>query len=85
MKLSGQLVRGEQHLYLRQPGYGTSYVVGKIEIERLIEARRRQEGEKFSLHAFMDAFDAAGLIPASLLRWELTGELPEDVRAMLAE
>ena len=85
LKLSGQLVWGEQHLYLRQPGYGTSYVVGKIQIEQLLEARRRQEGDKFSLHAFIDAFDAAGLIPASLLRWELTGKLPEDVKAMLAE
>jgi hypothetical protein len=32
----------------------------------------------------MDELDAAGLIPASLLRWELTGEMPDDVRRMLA-
>jgi len=25
----GALVRGEQHLYLRQPGYGTSYLVSR--------------------------------------------------------
>ncbi len=31
----------------------------------------------------MDEFNAAGFIPASLLRWELTGELPHDVRRML--
>ena len=85
LKLTGKLVRGEQHLYLRQPGYGTSYVVGKIEIERLMEARRRKEGDRFSLRGFMDAFDAAGLVPASLLRWELTGELPDDVKTMLAD
>jgi uncharacterized protein (DUF885 family) len=59
--------------------------VGKIQIEQLLEARRRKVGEEFSLRAFMDAFDAAGLIPASLLRWELTGEIPEDVKWMLAE
>jgi len=32
----------------------------------------------------MDDFNAAGLVPASLLRWELTGQLPEDVRQMLS-
>ena len=32
---------------------------------------------------FMDEFDAAGLVPASLLRWELTGQVPDDVKRML--
>jgi uncharacterized protein (DUF885 family) len=84
LSLDGNLVRGEQHLYLQQPGYGTSYMIGKIEIEKLMAERRRQLGDAFSLRAFMDAFDAAGLVPASLLRWELTGELPADVARMLA-
>ena len=34
--MDGNLVRGEQHLYLQQPGYGTSYLIGKIEIDKLI-------------------------------------------------
>ena len=83
LSLSGNLVRGEQHLYLQQPGYGTSYLVGKMQIEALLAARKRQLGDKFSLKEFMDAYNAAGLIPASLLRWELTGEMPADVKAML--
>jgi hypothetical protein len=32
----------------------------------------------------MDEFDAAGLIPTSLIRWELTGELADDLRSVLA-
>ena len=32
----------------------------------------------------MDEFDAAGLVPMSLLRWELTGELPPETARMLA-
>ena len=32
----GALVRGEQSLYLRQPDTGTSYVIGKIQIEQLL-------------------------------------------------
>lgn len=84
LSLEMNLVRWEQHLYLQQPGYGTSYVIGKVEIEKLLQARRRQLGEAFSMRGFMDAFEAASpLVPASLLRWELTGVLPDDVRRML--
>jgi hypothetical protein len=36
------------------------------------------------MRRFMDEFNAAGLVPASLLRWELTGEMPVDVRRMLS-
>lgn len=83
LSMDGNLVRGEQHLYLQQPGYGTSYVIGKLEIDKLIAERRRQLGDRFTLRQFMDEFNAAGFVPASLLRWELTGALPDDVRRML--
>jgi hypothetical protein len=83
LRMDGALVRGEQHLYLQQPGYGTSYLIGKIEIEKLLSDRRREQGDAFSLKRFMDEFNAAGLIPASLLRWELTGRLPDDVKRLL--
>jgi len=84
LSLKGNLVRSEQHLYLQQPGYGTSYLIGKKQIEMLLAARRMQLGESFRMKEFMDSFNAAGLVPASLLRWELTGKMPEDVRRMLA-
>jgi len=84
LSLKGNLVRSEQHLYLQQPGYGTSYLIGKKQIEMLLATRRMQLGEGFRMKTFMDSFNAAGLVPASLLRWELTGQLPEDVRRMLA-
>ena len=83
LTMQGSLVRGEQHLYLQQPAYGTSYVIGKLETDKLIAARRRQLGDAFTMRGFMDEFTAAGLVPISLLRWELTGELPPDVKAML--
>ncbi len=84
LSLTGNLVRNEQHLYLQQPGYGTSYLIGKIEIEKLLAERRRQMGDGFSMKRFMDELEASGLVPASLLRWELTGEMPNDVKRMLA-
>ena len=81
--MDGNLVRSEQHLYLQQPGYGTSYIVGKIEIEKLLARRREQLGERFRLAEFMDELNAAGLIPAALVRWELTGEKSDDLKRMV--
>ena len=83
LSLDGQLVRGEQHLYLRQPAYGTSYLLGKFQIERLLADRRRQFGSEFTMRRFMDEFNAAGLIPISLIRWELTGVLSDDLKPVL--
>lgn len=70
----GDLVRGEQSLYLRQPGYGTSYVTGKIQIEELLSEYAIQEGDDFTVKRFFDAFYGAGVIPIVLTRWEMTGE-----------
>jgi hypothetical protein len=85
LRLDANTVRTEQHLYLQQPAYGTSYLIGKIEIDALLAARKRQLGDGFTLKRFMDEYNAAGLIPVSLLRWELTGHLPDDVARMLAQ
>ena len=80
LRLDANLVRSEQHLYLQQPAYGTSYLVGKMQIEQLMAARKRQLGENFTLKRFMDEFDDAGLIPAALVHWQLTGEKPSWLR-----
>lgn len=74
MPADSNTVLGEQHLYLAQPGYGTSYLIGKIQIEALLAERARQLGDAFTIRGFMDEFSAAGVIPVSLVRWELTGE-----------
>jgi Bacterial protein of unknown function (DUF885) len=76
LRLDGRLVRGEQHLYLQQPGYGTSYVIGKIQVEEILSARKQQLGDRFVMREFMDTFMATGLIPASLVAWEMTGIAP---------
>ena len=66
----------EQQLYLRQPGYGTSYVTGKALIDELIRARARQQGDTFTLRGFFDEVNGAGMIPVSLIHWQLTGARP---------
>jgi hypothetical protein len=72
-----ELVWFEQHLYLQQPMYGSSYITGKIQIEQLLAERSRQLGEAFTLKRFMDELNAAGVIPVSLIRWEMTGNADE--------
>ena len=83
LRLDARTVRGEQHLYLQQPTYGTSYVIGKIEVERLMSDRAQELGEKFSMREFMDALDAVGLIPVSLVRWEVMGRVDDAIRRVL--
>ena len=74
LRETGNTVWGEQHLYLQQPTYGTSYVIGKMEIEKLLADRRRQLADRFGMKQFMDELNAVGLIPISLVRWEMTGD-----------
>jgi hypothetical protein len=65
----------EQQLYLRQPGYGSSYVTGKYLIDELIRERSHQLQDRFSLRGFFDEFNAAGVIPVSLIQQQLTGRV----------
>jgi uncharacterized protein (DUF885 family) len=76
LRLDGQTVWDEQHLYLRQPGYGTSYLVGKMLVDELIAARAQELGKDFTLQHFMDELNATGLIPITLVARELTTPSP---------
>ena len=69
----GETIQWEEHFYLTQPGYGTSYVIGKIQIEQLLAERAIQLGDQFTIKRFMDEFAAVGVIPVSMVRWQLTG------------
>jgi hypothetical protein len=73
----------EQQLYLRQPGYGTSYITGKVQLEDLLRERAHQLGDAFTLKRWFEEVHAAGIIPVSLLRWQLTGK-DEEIRAIVA-
>ena len=64
-------------LYLEQPTYGTSYTIGKILIMRLIGDRVREQGDAFTTKGFLDEFTSLGLIPVSLIRWQMTGDADE--------
>lgn len=77
MKTEKELLLFEQHLYLRQPGYGTSYITGKYLLESaMAEFARRKETQQqpFHLMDFFDQLNAIGCIPTSLGHWEMTGD-----------
>lgn len=78
------LVGFEQHLYLRQPAYGTCYVTGKFLIEDLMMDMGRLHQTKFTLYDFFEKFYAAGIIPVSLVAWQLTGN-EEPIKKMLSK
>ncbi|NIM91430.1 MAG: DUF885 family protein [Candidatus Aminicenantes bacterium] len=69
-------------LYLRQPTYGVGYLIGSVQLQKLLADRGDQLGEEFKLKAFMDEFLAAGMIPLSLIRWEMTG-LDDEIQKIL--
>jgi Bacterial protein of unknown function (DUF885) len=76
MTQNGQLVGFEQHLYLMQPGYGSSYLAGKAQIEHLMSEWQQVEGNAFSVRRFFDTLNGVGQIPVSLIEWEMTGNKP---------
>lgn len=76
MKTEKELLIFEQHLYLRQPGYGTSYITGKYLMENaMAEFARLHESEddSFQMKDFFDELNLIGNIPISLGHWEMTG------------
>jgi hypothetical protein len=81
MPREGNTVWFDEELYLQQPGYGTSYIVSKVHLEKLIEDCAQQQGEEFSLKPFFDRFHASGMIPLSLIRWEMTG-LEDEIKEL---
>jgi hypothetical protein len=63
----------EQQSNLRFPGFHTGVVMGKAQLMKLFKDRAMQLGDTFVLRDFLDEFLAAGMIPFSLIRWEMTG------------
>jgi uncharacterized protein (DUF885 family) len=64
----------EQLLYLRQPGYGTSYISGKLLFDRLLTRyahEQKRAGADFELKGLMAKFNEAGMIPMTLVEQEL--------------
>lgn len=77
MKTEKELLIFEQHLYLRQPGYGTSYITGKYLLENAMAQFAKQKesvNQPFVVKDFFDRLNSIGCIPISLGHWEMTGD-----------
>jgi hypothetical protein len=77
----GGTIWTDLRIYLQQPGYGTSYVVGKVQIDKLMADRAVQMDKNFTLQKFMDEFLGCGMIPVSLSRWQMTG-LEDEIKKL---
>ena len=78
MNREPHLLQFEQHLYLRQPGYGTSYITGKYMLEKILAEyaeKLEKENREFTLREFFKNFNEAGNIPVSLVRWEMLDKI----------
>jgi len=87
MKTEKELLIFEQHLYLRQPGYGTSYITGKYLLENaMAEFARLQEakGIEFLMKDFFDQLNAIGGIPIALGTWQMTG-IDQPIRKIVSD
>ena len=75
MKTEKELLKFEQHLYMRQPGYGTSYITGKILIDDAMAEYARElelSGKIFTIRNFLDKMNEIGSVPPSIGTLELT-------------
>lgn len=77
MKTEKELRIFEQQLYLRQPGYGTSYITGKYLVEQAMADyahKLEAEGKVFKLKNFLDRLNSIGNIPIDFARMELVAD-----------
>lgn len=73
-----KLVGFEQLLYARQPGYGPSYIIGKLALDRMLADASHQadvSGKPFDLKRTFDAIYAAGIVPTAIIESELPDRL----------
>ena len=83
MNREPHLLKFEQHLYLRQPGYGTSYITGKYMAEKIVTEfaeKLEKENKEFTLKDFFKKFNEAGNIPISLVRSEILEKSPNKIK-----
>ena len=79
-----RMVWYEMESNLRFPGFHTGIVVGKAHFMKLFRERALQLGDDFVLRDFIDEFLAGGIIPISLIRWEMTG-YDDEIRFLTGE
>lgn len=72
--LDDNVARVDAGIYIRRPpGYGMTYTIGAMQLQKMMVDRKRQLGNAFSIRDFHDYLMNTGRLPVSLLRYDLTG------------
>ncbi|AHE54014.1 DUF885 family protein [Sphingomonas sanxanigenens] len=72
--LDDNVARTDAGIYIRRPpGYGMTYTIGMMQLQKLMIDRKRQLGDAFSIRDYHDYLMNTGRLPVSLLRYDLTG------------
>ena len=79
-----RIAREEADDFFAAPTGGIVYLIGKLQIERLLAERRQQLGADFNLGRFHNDLVAAAWVPIELTRWEMTGN-GENVQRMIED
>ena len=72
----------EMQTNLRYVGWHMGMVIGKLAVNQMIAERVRQLGNDFSFKDFFKDFFSCGMIPLSLIRWQMTG-LDDEMKILL--
>jgi uncharacterized protein (DUF885 family) len=65
--LAEGVVRPEVDRYIVSPGQATSYMIGRLEIQRMRAEAEQRQGDRFDVKAFHDAVLGSGGMPLDVL------------------
>jgi uncharacterized protein (DUF885 family) len=74
--LSGGVVRPEIDRYVVSPGQATSYMIGRLEIQRLRREAEQRQGHRFDVRSFHSAVLDSGSLPLDVLERVVVARLP---------
>ncbi len=74
--LSAGVVRPEVDRYVVSPGQATSYMIGRLEIQRLRREAEQRQGDTFDVRRFHSAVLDSGSLPLDVLEQVVVARLP---------
>jgi len=74
--MSRAAVQAEIDRYICAPGQATSYMIGRLEIQRMRAEAERRQGERFDIKAFHSAVLDSGSLPLGVLDEVVAARLP---------
>ena len=74
--LTAGVVRPEIDRYVVMPGQATSYMIGRLEIQRIRREAEQRRGSGFDVRAFHSAVLDSGALPLDVLDRVVSARLP---------